>query len=64
MLDEEGLSPRVITESIKYEFMTQVILSMKMEVGKNLNLRPHIASPDMQGYSYNVVNHDFTLFAI
>ena len=37
LLDAEGLSSRVAvnTESIQYEFMMQVISSMKMEVGKN-----------------------------
>ena len=37
LLDAECLSPRVAvnTESIQYEFMTQVIPSMKMEGGKN-----------------------------
>ena len=32
---------------------------MTMEIGKNLYSWPHIVSPDMQGYSYCVVNHDF-----
>ena len=36
-LDTEGLSSRVKTESIQYEFMTVVISSVKMEVDKNLN---------------------------
>ena len=35
--DAECLSARVNTESIQYEFMTVVISSMKMEVGKNPN---------------------------
>ena len=35
LLDAEGLSARVNTESIQYEFMTVVISSVKMEVGKN-----------------------------
>ena len=37
LLDAECLSSRVNTESIQYEFMTVVISSMKMEVGKNPN---------------------------
>ena len=37
LLDAECLSSRVAvnTESIQYEFMTVVISSVKMEVGKN-----------------------------
>ena len=35
LLDAEGLSSRVKTESIQYEFMTVVISSVKMEGGKN-----------------------------
>ena len=37
LLDAECLSSRVAvnTESIQYEFMMQVISSVKMEVGKN-----------------------------
>ena len=35
LLDAEALSARVNTESIQYEFMMQVISSVKMEVGKN-----------------------------
>ena len=37
LLDAEGLSSReaVNTESIQYEFMMQVISSVKMEGGKN-----------------------------
>jgi hypothetical protein len=37
LLDAEGLSSRVAvnTESIKYEFITVEISSVKMEVGKN-----------------------------
>ena len=37
LLDAEGLSSRVAvnTESIQYEFMTKIISSVKMEVGKN-----------------------------
>ena len=37
LLDAEGLSLRVKTESIQYEFMTVVISSIKMEVDKNPN---------------------------
>ena len=35
LLDAEGLSSRVKTESIQYEFMTIVVSSVKMEGGKN-----------------------------
>ena len=56
LLDAEGLSARVNTETIQYEFMTQVILSLR----KLARTKWHqIVSPDMQGYSYYVVNHDF-----
>jgi hypothetical protein len=37
LLGAEGLSSRVKTESIQYEFMTIVLSSMTMEVGKQLN---------------------------
>ena len=39
LLDVEGLSSRVNPnkEKIQYEFMTVVISSVRMEVGKNLN---------------------------
>ena len=33
LLDAEGLSARVNTDSIQYEFMTVVISSMNLEVG-------------------------------
>ena len=36
LLDAEGLSSRVKTESIQYEFMTVVISYVKMEGGKNI----------------------------
>jgi hypothetical protein len=35
LLGAEGLSSRVNTESMQYEFMIQEISSMKMEVGTN-----------------------------
>ena len=35
LLDAECLSARVNKESIQYEFMMQVISSVKMEAGKN-----------------------------
>ena len=35
LLDAEGLSARVNTNSIQYEFMMVVTSSVKMEVGKN-----------------------------
>ena len=35
LLDADCLSSRVKTESIQYEFMTQVISSVKTEGGKN-----------------------------
>jgi hypothetical protein len=58
LLDAEGLSSRVDvnTESIQYEFMMQVISSVKMEGGKN-KMASHCFS-GMQGYSYYIVNHD------
>ena len=37
LLDAEGLSSRVRTESIQYEIMMVVLSSVKMEVDKNLN---------------------------
>ena len=37
LLDAEGLSSRVNKESIQYEFMTQVISSVKMKVDKDPN---------------------------
>ena len=37
VLDAEGLCSRVNKESIQYEFMSQVISSVKMEVDKNPN---------------------------
>jgi hypothetical protein len=37
LLDEEGLSSRVNTEAIQYEFIMAVISSMTMEVDKNPN---------------------------
>jgi hypothetical protein len=57
LLDAEGLSSRVKTESIQYEFMMAVISSLRTEGGKNK--WHHIVSPDTQGYSYFVVNHDY-----
>ena len=36
LLDAVGLSSRVKTESIQYEFMTVVISYVKMEGGKNI----------------------------
>ena len=35
LLDAEGLSSIMKTESIQYEFMTQVISSVKMDIDKN-----------------------------
>ena len=35
LLDAECLSARVNTETIQYEFMMQVLSSMKMEGGKD-----------------------------
>ena len=56
LLDAEVFSSRVNTESIQYEFMTVVISSMRTLV----RIKWHeIVSPDMQGSSYYVVNHDF-----
>ena len=39
LLDAEGLSPRVavIRESIQNKFMTTILLSVKIEVGKKPN---------------------------
>ena len=37
VLDAEGLCSRVNKESIQYEFMTQVISSVKMKVDKDPN---------------------------
>ena len=37
VLDAEGSSSRVNKESIQYEFMTQVISSVKMKVDKDPN---------------------------
>ena len=56
LLDAEGLSSRVKTESIQYEFMTVVISSLRMLVRTKWH---EIVSPGMQSYSYYVVNHDF-----
>ena len=54
--DAEGLSSRVKTESIQYEFMTVVISWLRMLV----KIKWHeIVSPGMRVYSYYVVNHDF-----
>ena len=55
-LDAEVLSSRVKTESIQYEFMTVVISSLRKLARTKWH---HIVSPDMQGYSYYVVIHDF-----
>ena len=59
LLDAECLSSRVAvnTESIQYEFMTQVLSSVKMEGGK-IKMASHCFS-GMRGYSYYVDNHDF-----
>ena len=62
----EGMSPRVAVnkESIQYEFMTRVISSVKMHIGKLARTRTkwhHIVSPGKWGYSYYLVNHDFKL---
>ena len=54
--DAEGLSSRVKTESIQYEFMMVIISSMRTLVRTK---RHEIVSPDMRVYSYYVVNHDF-----
>ena len=54
--DAEGLSSKVKTESIQYEFMTVVISSLIMLVRTKWH---EIVSPGMRGYSYYVVNHDF-----
>ena len=56
LLDAEGLSSIMKTESIQYEFMTVVISSMRTLVRTKWH---EIVSPGMQGYSYYVVNHDF-----
>ena len=56
LLDTVGLSSRVKTESIQYEFMMVVISSMRTLVRTKCH---EIVSPGMQGYSYYVVNHDF-----
>ena len=37
MLDAEGLSSRVNTESIQNKLMTRILSSVKMEVDKNPN---------------------------
>ena len=55
LLDAEVLSSRVKTESIQYEIMTVVILSMRMLVRTKWH---EIVSPGMRVYSYYVVNHD------
>ena len=61
MLDAEGLCSRVNKESIQYEFMMQVISSFR----KLARTKWHqIFSPDMQGYSYYVANHDFKVVLI
>jgi hypothetical protein len=56
LLDAEGLSSRVKTESIQDEFMTVVISSLRALVRTKQH---QIVSPDMQEYSYYVVHHDF-----
>ena len=56
LLDAEGLSSIMKTESIQYEFMTVVISSLRKLARTKWH---HIVSPDMQGYSYYVVIHDF-----
>ena len=54
--DAEGLSSRVKTESIQYEFMTVVLSSLRTLVRKK---RHEIVSPGMRGHSNDVVNHGF-----
>ena len=48
LLDAEGLSARVNIESIQYEFMMQVISSLRKLARTKWH---HIVSPDMQGCS-------------
>jgi hypothetical protein len=59
LLNAEGLSSRVNLkkDSIQYEFMMQVILSVKSWQEQEI-LASHCLS-GMRGYSYYVVNHDF-----
>jgi hypothetical protein len=58
LLDAECLSSNmaVKTKSIHYEFMMVVISSLRKLARTKWH---HIVSPDMQGYSYYVVHHDF-----